>query len=66
MSDKVLLIALDIDGTLTTRRGIIHPDNAAAVRDAQRAGVIVSIASGRSPGNIFLMLREAGLPASEQ
>ncbi len=61
MSEKVLLIALDIDGTLTTRRGIIHPDNAAAVRDAQRAGVIVSIASGRSPGNIFLMLREAGL-----
>ena len=61
MPQKVRLVALDIDGTLTTSRGIIHPDNAAAVRAAQKAGVIVAIASGRSPGNICLMLREYGL-----
>ena len=49
MSDKVLLIALDIDGTLTTRRGIIHPDNAAAVTRAVKQATSKPVFTKLSP-----------------
>lgn len=61
MAGRVRLIALDIDGTLMTSSGRFHPDNIAAIRLAQNKGIVVAIASGRSPGNIYLMLREYGL-----
>ena len=61
MEKKVLMIAMDIDGTLLKSNGDFHPDNVTAVKRAQESGVITVIASGRSPGNIYLMLQEQGL-----
>ena len=43
----IRLMALDVDGTLTDEAGKISPENAAAVRRAMDAGVLVSLATGR-------------------
>jgi len=44
---KLKLAALDLDGTLLDEAGRMSPDNAAAVRRMQSAGVHVVLASGR-------------------
>ena len=41
------LIALDIDGTLTSRAAEVSERNRAAIRAAQEAGVFVTLATGR-------------------
>ncbi len=43
----IQLIAIDIDGTLLTPQGQITPRTRAAIRAAQRAGVIVTLATAR-------------------
>jgi len=42
------LIVLDLDGTLLDSRGRISPGNAAAVAEAEAAGIAVVVATGRS------------------
>ncbi len=43
----IKLIAIDIDGTLLTPQGQITPRTRAAIRAAQQAGVIVTLATAR-------------------
>lgn len=47
-ADDRWLVALDIDGTLLTHRGDVHPEVTAAVRDARTRGHEVMLATGRS------------------
>ena len=46
--DERWLVALDIDGTLLTHRGEVHPEVTAAVRAAAERGHEVMLATGRS------------------
>ncbi|MBQ9263098.1 MAG: HAD family phosphatase [Clostridia bacterium] len=55
------MIATDIDGTLLNRQGVIPPENVSAIRDAQKAGITVAVASGRFPENVHLLLEDYGL-----
>ncbi len=43
----IKLLALDLDGTLLDSRGTITEENRAAIRSAEDAGVLVTIATGR-------------------
>jgi len=43
----IKLLALDLDGTLLDSRGKITEENRAAIRSAEDAGVLVTIATGR-------------------
>lgn len=45
---EVRLIALDLDGTLLDSRGVLPPDNAAAIHAAVAAGIHVALVTGRS------------------
>ena len=45
--NQIKLIALDMDGTLLDNKKKISAGNAAAVRAAQKAGIIVTFATGR-------------------
>jgi Cof subfamily protein (haloacid dehalogenase superfamily) len=53
----VKLLAIDLDGTLLNSRGEIPDKNKTAIRQAEEAGVLVTIASGRR----FRDARPAGL-----
>lgn len=44
---QIKLIALDLDGTLLNSRGEISEQNLAAIRAAEKLGVLVTIATGR-------------------
>jgi len=55
------LIALDMDGTFLTSKGTITDENRKAVRDAQAAGHIVLICSGRPHDTLLSFLEEEGL-----
>jgi len=55
------LAGVDIDNTLLGRDGRISAENAAAVRELQRAGVHVVLASGRTHGNMLRFHHELGL-----
>ncbi|MDO4266376.1 MAG: Cof-type HAD-IIB family hydrolase [Eubacteriales bacterium] len=55
------LIAVDMDGTLLSPEGRIPPENAGAVRLAQKQGIRILICTGRSPRDAFLPMREAGI-----
>lgn len=57
----IRLIATDIDGTLLNDKGIIPPENIAAIREAQEKGITVAIASGRYVENVYMLLQEYGL-----
>jgi Cof subfamily protein (haloacid dehalogenase superfamily) len=48
MNSHYRLLALDLDGTLLDSKGRISKSNLAAVRKAQRAGVLVTVTTGRS------------------
>ena len=43
----IKLLALDLDGTTLDSRGEIPPDNREAIREAEEAGVLVTVATGR-------------------
>jgi len=43
----IKLLALDLDGTLLDSRGVITEENREAIRAAEKAGVLVTIATGR-------------------
>lgn len=45
---NIRLIAIDIDDTLLTSTGALLPDVISAVRRAQQAGIIVTLATGRT------------------
>lgn len=55
------LIATDIDGTLLGSHGILPEENIRAIHYAQENHVIVSIASGRFPENVYFLLTDHGL-----
>lgn len=58
------LIAIDMDGTLLGSGGHVSPRNLAALRDAEAAGVLVVIATGRRHGYAMGVLRELNLRGS--
>src|SRR5262245_407307 len=53
----IKLLALDLDGTLLESSGRVTAENRAAIRDAEEAGVLVTIATGRR----FRDARELGI-----
>jgi Cof subfamily protein (haloacid dehalogenase superfamily) len=57
------LIALDIDGTLIGEDLAIGPDTRAAVAEAMRRGVEVSLVTGRMVSSAMRFARELGLTA---
>ena len=46
-SGKIRLISVDMDGTFLNPQGGISKNNLEAVKEAQDAGIIFSIATGR-------------------
>ena len=58
---RIRLIALDVDGTLYDRPNGISEENLAALHAAQEQGVVVAIATGRTPANMLMRSREMGL-----
>ncbi|HMQ03473.1 MAG TPA: Cof-type HAD-IIB family hydrolase [Pyrinomonadaceae bacterium] len=44
---SIKLLALDLDGTVLNSRGVIMDENRRAIRAAEEAGVLVTIATGR-------------------
>ena len=54
------LIALDMDGTFLTSKGTITDENKKAVRDAEAAGHIVMICSGRPHHTLTPFLKDEG------
>ncbi len=59
----IRLIATDMDGTLLTGLATygIPPENAAAIREAQAAGIVVALASGRMSDDAGFYAIDAGL-----
>ena len=55
------LIALDMDGTLLSTTKTISPENKQAIKDAQAAGHIVMICSGRPHVSLTKFLQAEGL-----
>lgn len=55
------LIAIDLDGTLLSKKGYISKENAAAIKEAQSQGNIVSICTGRAVEDVLNLLKEADL-----
>lgn len=58
---NIRLIVMDIDGTLLGSDGVIPAENIRAIKEAQRRGVIVGIASGRIAGNVLCLMERSGL-----
>jgi Cof subfamily protein (haloacid dehalogenase superfamily) len=56
-------LVLDVDGTLLDDLEQIHPRTRAALAHAQKAGVVVTLATGRSCGGARVIARELGLSA---
>ena len=52
----IKLIATDCDETLLSNDKTIHPRNLKAIKKAQEMGIIVSIATGRGPYQLFDIL----------
>ena len=57
----IKLIAIDIDGTLLTPQGQITPRTRAAIRAAQRAGIIVTLATARRYGGALAVAEALGI-----
>jgi len=49
---KYKLVVLDIDGTLNNRLHAVSKQNLQAIEEARKEGVIVTLATGRSFGNM--------------
>ena len=58
MKQKVLV--LDIDGTLTNSKKEITPNTLAAIRELQRRGHVVVLASGRPTAGLHMMTEKLG------
>ena len=58
------LIAIDMDGTLLGGEGRVSPRNLAALRDAERSGMEIVIATGRRHSYAMRVLRDLKLPES--
>ncbi len=58
---SIKLIAIDLDGTLLSGHTYINEVNKAAIRAAQKEGVIVAIATGREHNNVRSFLDTAEL-----
>lgn len=56
-------ILLDLDGTLVTDAGVVHPHTLRSVGAAQACGVRVMLATGRSEGGTIPVLAETGIQA---
>jgi len=63
--NKISLIALDVDGTLLDAQGRLSDENLRAIQDAMRAGIRVSIASGRPRVAIQRWVRALNLNAPD-
>ncbi|VBB07657.1 cof protein [Lucifera butyrica] len=57
------LIAIDLDGTLLNSRGEVSPQNRQAINHAQKAGIEIAIATGRSYREASEFCRQTGLNA---
>lgn len=57
------IFATDLDGTLLDREGRVRPRDAAAIADARRQGIVVTIATGRLTTGTLPIARELGLDA---
>jgi Cof subfamily protein (haloacid dehalogenase superfamily) len=57
----IRLVALDIDGTLIGEDLLLRDRTVAAIRDAQRRGVSVSLVTGRMSTSALVFARELGL-----
>lgn len=55
------LVAIDVDDTLTTWLGAVRPEVTEAVKRAQDAGVLVTLATGRSVSTTVPVARSAGI-----
>ena len=60
-SSKIRLISVDMDGTFLNPQGGISKNNLEAVKEAQDAGIIFSIATGRFYENAAIGMRDRGL-----
>ncbi|TYR80232.1 HAD family phosphatase [Priestia megaterium] len=54
-------VAIDMDGTLVNSEQIVSKENANAIKEAQKAGVEIVIATGRSYEEARYVLEEAGI-----
>ncbi len=57
----IKLLALDIDGTLLTPRGVLTPRNLAAINEARQRGIMVMLVTGRRFGSAYQLLQDLGL-----
>lgn len=55
------LIAIDMDGTLVNNNTTINEENVEAIKKAQKAGIHVVVATGRSFEEAVNPIEEAGL-----
>jgi Cof subfamily protein (haloacid dehalogenase superfamily) len=55
------LLAMDLDGTVLDRRGTPHPQDVEAIRSLSRAGVIVSVITGRLYSKARAIVADLGL-----
>lgn len=60
-SGKIRLISVDMDGTFLNPQGGVSEKNLDAVKAAQTAGIIFSIATGRFYENAALVMKDRGL-----
>ena len=61
MKSKIRLISVDMDGTFLNPQGRVSHENLEAVKAAQSAGIIFSIATGRFYENAAIGLKDLGL-----
>ncbi|MBS1821046.1 MAG: HAD family phosphatase, partial [Acidobacteria bacterium] len=61
MSQRIRMVAVDMDGTLLGGDGQVSARNLAALKAAERAGVEVVIATGRRHNYAMKVLRGLGL-----
>ena len=59
--ERIRMLVIDIDGTLLNPDGIISPATRAAVRAAQQAGILVTLATARRYCNTWQIADELGL-----
>jgi len=57
----IRLIALDVDGTLIDRDGVLRPRTVRAVREAIAAGIRVALVTGRMTSSALPFARELGI-----
>ncbi|MFD1670556.1 sugar-phosphatase [Agrilactobacillus yilanensis] len=62
---KIKLIAIDMDGTLLNDQQVISPENKAAIKAADAAGIQVVLASGRPLNGLRKYLEELNLWSEE-